>query len=105
VDDVTKQRLAANEAVFRAINEQILSLEDRFGSPEAGFVCECADASCAETVQLPLDDYEAIHEDKQRFFVVPGHERADIEEVVARYDTYLVVEKKVPVPELSASTN
>lgn len=100
MDEVTKARLAHNEAVFRSINEEVLALEGRFGSREGGFVCECADAECVENVFLGVDEYERIHDDEQRFFVVPGHERPEIEDVIERHATYLVVEKKIPVPQL-----
>jgi hypothetical protein len=101
VDELTKRRLAQNEAMFRTINEKVLELEDRFGSRDGGFICECADPSCAETVLLTLDEYARIHEDKQRFFVVPGHEVGQIENVLERHDHYLVVEKQVPVPDIA----
>jgi hypothetical protein len=100
VDEVAKVRLAQNEAVFRSINEQVLALEERFESQEVGFLCECANAACSKTVFLRLDEYQRIHEDHRRFFVVPGHERPEPETTVERHPTYLVVEKKVPVPEV-----
>ena len=100
MDETTKRRLAHNEAIFRSINEQVLALEERFGSREGGFICECADSRCAQTVFLRVEDYERIHDDEQRFFVVPGHERPDIEVVVERHADYLVVEKKIPVSEI-----
>jgi hypothetical protein len=100
MDEVTKLRLAQNEAIFRAINEQVLGLEEKFGSRDGGFTCECADASCTANVFLPLDEYERIHADEQRFFVVPGHERPEIETVLERHAAYFVVEKAVRVPAL-----
>lgn len=100
MDEVTKSRLAHNEAIFRSINDQVLALEERFGSREGGFLCECADTSCLESVFLRLDEYGRIHEDDRRFFVVPGHERPEIEAVVERHGNYLVVQKRVPVPEV-----
>ncbi len=100
MDEVTKSRLAHNEALFRSINEQVLALEERFGSREGGFICECADTGCLETVFLPLAEYERIHRDPRRFFVVPGHERAEIETVVERHPSYLVVEKKARTPQI-----
>jgi hypothetical protein len=100
VDELTKGRLAQNEAVFRSINDEVLGLEQRFGSREGGFVCECADATCAEAVTLSLDEYQRIRADERRFLVVPGHELTELETVLERHGSYLVVEKRVPVPEL-----
>ena len=100
MDEVTKGRLAHNETIFRSINTQVLALEERFGSREGGFLCECADTACTENVFLPLDEYERIHDDDRRFLVVPGHERPETETVVERHPDYLVVEKKVPIPSI-----
>lgn len=100
MDEVTKFRLAQNEALFRSINDEVLALEERFASPEAGFVCECADTSCSKNIFLRLEEYERIHEDPRRFFVAPGHELPDIEAVIEHHSNYLVVEKKVPVPQV-----
>jgi hypothetical protein len=100
VDETSQRRFAHNEVLFRSINDQVLSLEERFGSGDGGFLCECADASCSETIFLSLDEYERIHADQRRFFVVPGHEVTEIETVVERHANYLVVEKNVPVPSL-----
>jgi hypothetical protein len=86
-----------NEALFRAINEQVLSLEERFGNPNGAFLCECADTGCLEKVFLHLDEYARIHAEDLRFFVVPGHERAENETVLERHPDYLVVEKKRPI--------
>ena len=39
------------------------------------------------------------------FIVAPGHEAIDLENVVARYDRYLVVEKRGEAAELAAQTD
>jgi hypothetical protein len=100
MDEVTTSRLAHNEAIFRSINDQVHALEERFDGREGGFLCECADTRCAQHVFLRLDEYERIHDGDRRFFVIPGHERPEIETIVERHPEYLVVEKKVPVPQL-----
>ena len=100
MDDVAKSRLVHNEALFRAINEQVLFLEERLGNRDGLFLCECADIACLEKVSLHVDEYARIHDDERRFFVVPGHERAEVETVVKRHPNYLVVEKKVPVSQI-----
>ena len=100
VDEASQRRSALNEALFRSINEQVVRLEERFGSRDGGFVCECADATCSQTIFLSLEEYGRIHAVERRFFVVPGHEVTEIETVVERHATYLIVEKNVPVREL-----
>jgi hypothetical protein len=99
VDERTAQKLARNEALFREVNNRIHELDNAWRTQESRFVCECADAECFETVALRNDLYEELREDKQRFFVVPGHENEEIERVTERRSTYLVVEKLVPVPD------
>lgn len=98
MDEVTQRRLAHNEALFRAVNDEVEAVEERYGSRDGGFVCECADARCSETIRISLEEYARIREDSQRFVVVPGHEVPEIERVVERHDGYVVVEKFVPVP-------
>lgn len=94
MDELTRSRLAQNAVIFRLINDQVLTLEERFGSRDGGFLCECADTRCVESILLRLDEYKRIHADVRQFFVVPGHERAEIETVVEHHSNYLVVEMK-----------
>ena len=91
--DDAQRRKAANEAVFREVNEQVRSLSDPgAGDTEAGFVCECSTAECMERIQVPLSVYEAVRGNGRRFLVQPGHE-GGMERVVERHDGYVVVEK------------
>ena len=93
--DERARRVGANEAVFRHVNERIREVGERFGagSSEASFVCECGDASCAELVEISLEEYEAVRTSPYRFFVVPGHDIPEVEDVVERHGRYDVVEK------------
>ena len=100
VDETSRHRFAHNEVLFRSINDQVRALEQRFGSRDGGFLCECADETCSETIFLSLNEYGRIHTDEGRFFVIPGHEVTEIETVVERHANYLIVEKNVPVPDL-----
>jgi hypothetical protein len=104
VDDVTRKRLQHNEAVFRSVNEEI---DGRAApGPVLAYVCECADIACNEAVSLTHAAYRAVRTGSLRFFVVPGHERAELERVVERHDDYLVVEKfspSLPNSELSST--
>lgn len=44
---------------------------------------------------MTLHEYEQLRQNPLRFAVLPGHEIADIEEVVERNERFLVVEKHV----------
>jgi hypothetical protein len=89
--DERGERAAKNQSLFREVNERIEELD--FFSSFFEFVCECADRDCTEHVPLTLEEYEDIRQGPNRFFVVPGHELADVEEVVDSSDRYIVVAK------------
>jgi len=98
------ERIARNESAFRRLNESLEGSIHRKRADEdfAGFVCECGDDDCEDIVRLPMADYEAIRQDSQLFFVEPGHEIPDAEDVVREGAGYLVVRKHDDVAELSS---
>jgi hypothetical protein len=102
-----EERASRNEALFREVNERVEELHGRLESDEGGdFVCECADDGCTRRIHVPLDTYERVRSDPRRFFVLPGHERLELERVVEERDRFLVVEKSTPVAvEVVESTN
>ncbi|MBW3592111.1 MAG: hypothetical protein KY396_00270 [Actinobacteria bacterium] len=87
------ERAAANEAVFREVNERIKQITLAQESPRASALCECSDASCTATIDITLDEYDDTRRHATRFVLVAGHEDPTIERVVDRNDRYLVVEK------------
>jgi hypothetical protein len=99
VDELIRRRLEHNEALFRAVNEEI----DAQGNSKASraFVCECADPTCTETINLTHEQYCGVRADPSHFAVVPGHVRLEVERVVERHDSYFVVEK----PQLARPSN
>jgi hypothetical protein len=88
-----EERAGRNEALFRAINEEIRSLQRPAGG-SGEFICECTEGDCTVRVHVSLVAYEAVRANPRRFFVHPGHERPEIELVVETADGYLVVEKQ-----------
>src|SRR5215210_5128814 len=86
-------RIARTESLFRDVNERIAETAERFGSDDAEFVCECADAGCGERFAAPLDEYEHVRADGVRFLVAPGHEEPDYEHVVHRKTGYQIISK------------
>ena len=97
MDQETQERIARNDAVFRAANERIEEAAEEFGV-EGGplpFLCECADRECTKIVLLERDEYAAIRANPRRFLIVPGHERvaAGATKVVESHEGYEVVEK------------
>ena len=83
---------ARTQSLFREVNERIE--EVTAGRNALGeVVCECADQTCAETIPLTLDEYEAVRRTPTHFLVRPGHDVPEIERVVDETDRYVVVEK------------
>jgi len=97
VDELTARKLAHNEALFREVNERIHDLRGSAAVP-TDYVCECANSECFETVALSETAYREIRAEPAHFLVVPGHELDEIERVVRRTGTYVVVVKLVPPP-------
>ncbi len=95
MDELTRRRLAHNEALFRTVNEEID--ENRSSGGKQAYVCECVDPDCAQTIELTASEYEAVRARPVRFVVAPGHVVREIEHVVATAPSYTVVEKDVPV--------
>ena len=96
------RRIARNESAFRELNEGLEQNVHRDRAPGryAGFVCECGHADCEATVRMPLAKYEEIRRDDRLFFLVPGHEAPDAEDVIGEGDGYLVVRKHDDVADL-----
>ncbi len=94
MSDPDDRRLAANEDVFRDVNEGILRGQWP-GDPDApiGFRCECGRLGCNVLVALTLSEYEHVRAHPRRFVVVTGHEQPQVETVVERHGPYSVVEK------------
>jgi hypothetical protein len=89
-------RAAHAEALFREVNERIAENVVRFEGDEGDFVCECSDTACAHRITVPLEDYERVREQSERFLLTPGHEDESIERTVGDGEGYRVVEKTAP---------
>jgi hypothetical protein len=101
-----KERLALNEALFRAANERMADWEERHRVDAIElYYCECADPECRQKVPLRESDYERIRSDSEHFFVVPGHDAADVESVIESHEEWLVVEKEPEVREVVEATD
>jgi hypothetical protein len=91
------RRVGLNEAVFREINEQVEGLNRNLADisdNKMHIVCECGDLVCVERLVVPLPKYDEIRSDSALFFVKPGHDKPDVEDVVEQTDAYEVVRKR-----------
>lgn len=94
--DLRAGRHAANEALYRRINERIRRYEEPGDDGDAmTFLCECAEGACMDQLQITLEDYRRVRQDARRFFIAPAHDAPDLERVVERHGHYWVVEKDV----------
>lgn len=93
------ERQARNEALMRAVNDQIAELSESATSwahPEQpfDFQCECGAEGCESRVVMSRAAYERVHGQRDRFAVAPGHQTEELEYVVEETDSYVIVDKK-----------
>ncbi len=96
-------RQARNEALFRSVNERIAQIGEAAEAWSSDgtieFFCECGDeGGCGERIRIPLDVYERVRAQDDRFAVKPGHETLELERAVEWSDDYVIVDK-VPAAE------
>jgi hypothetical protein len=77
----------AVENVFRDVNESFLKLD------HPSFICECADASCTEAVDVSAETMRSLHEDRNRYVIKPAHINTDLEELVEAHQDFVIVLK------------
>jgi hypothetical protein len=91
--DLRRARAAKNQSVFRAVNERIEDISESFDVTMLDLLCECAHETCVERLELTRGEYDAVRRVPTHFILKPGHEIADVEQVVESSDRYLVVAK------------
>jgi hypothetical protein len=80
----------AVENVFRQINESFLKLHN------PRFICECADASCTDPIDVSAETMRSLHENRDLYVVKPTHINTDLEELVESQDEFVIVRKPAP---------
>ncbi len=90
----SQRAIAHNESIFRDVNEALKGghWPGEEESPIA-FRCECGRLGCSMLIELKGVEYERVRANPRRFIVVPDHEIPEVETVVERHPTYIVVEK------------
>lgn len=95
--DPRLERIAKNEAVFRATNREIERVDQEGGGGAADgvleVICECGRDPCSGVISLTVSEYHSVLSQNDRFVVVPGHQTEEIERVVDDRGAYLVVDK------------
>jgi len=99
------ERAAMNQTLFRDVNEHVKDLNEGFSIvyPVGEWICECANDTCTERVEMSAAEYEKIRSEGTRFFVAPSDEHVwhDVELVTERNDRYWIVEKVGQAGELA----
>lgn len=104
--ELSLERAARNEAVFREANELIEERRSEL-TAVAGrtpFLCECSDVFCKGLIALTLEEYEFVRAKPNRFILQPGHETAEAT-VVEATDRYVIVEKHGVSQRVAEETN
>ena len=87
--------MVQNQELFRHSNER---LHERIAAiaqdgQRIPFLCECADGGCTGRVNITLEEYGDVRDDRAHYLIVPGHLTIEGEDVVSKNDRYAVVEK------------
>jgi DNA-directed RNA polymerase subunit RPC12/RpoP len=87
-------RIAKNEDRARSLNESLERGGRGHGADGiAEFLCECGNADCNRTIEIPITEYEEVRRNPKRFIIARGHNADDVEVVVSEKRSYNVVEK------------
>ncbi len=96
-----ERRKAANEAVFRTLNEQIEGLQHSFAVAEREplqVICECDRLECLARIPIDVAAYEHVRSHPDQFLVSNGHEDAAVEDIVNVAPGYTIVRKRPGEP-------
>ena len=96
-----ERRKAANEAVFRKVNELIQRLQHSFALAEREplqVVCECDRLDCMARVTIAVDVYEHVRSHPDQFLVIAGHVDETVDDVVSVATGYTIIRKKAGDP-------
>lgn len=88
--DVGQQKVVANEALYRDVNDQ---LEGLAAGETLAICCECGEIRCALPLEIARAEYARIREDPLQFIILPGHEQPAYETIVETTVEYEVVRK------------
>ena len=98
--DHGRAKAARNQALMREVNERIAEISKE--ASEMQVLCECADLSCDDVLDISMLEYESIRSSPVRFPIALGHDLPDVEQVVEQNERYAVVEKIGTAAEVSA---
>jgi hypothetical protein len=90
-----QRRAGKNQSLFRDVNERVNEVNKEHGLwvTLSDWICECADETCTERIELTPHQYERVREHPTQFIVVPSTEHVvfDAERVVEQRERYWIV--------------
>ena len=92
-DQRRKHQIARNEALFREVNERVDEVSGGRSTEMTEFLCECGHADCTQAIALRDAEYEHVRSDPLLFAIVPGHEIADVEDLLDSNERFSIVRK------------
>jgi hypothetical protein len=92
VTDVARN--ARVQAIYREVNEGIALINSGWEIPDLELLCECGTSGCTDRVSLTGEEYESLRAEPTRFVLRPGHEDAEVEQVVQRAADHVIVENR-----------
>lgn len=107
-ESLSIRRMVENEVVFRGYNEQVQKGFDEikelahktnqhsfiYNNDKAlHFYCECSDENCRKRIQIKPSRYNKIHQDRNYFVLISGHEVNQIERIIKQEPRFNIVEK------------
>ena len=82
-----------NQETFRSANKGMSEAVNVNGSTLIPFLCECADIDCLGRLEATIAEFEAAHAQSDQYFILPGHHRAEGEEILSENGRYEIVSK------------
>src|SRR5215210_3328289 len=101
VDQQEQREISAarRQSKGREVNETVVEMK----TPRTlVVVCECADDTCAEMLEMTPHEYESVRHQPTHFAVRHGHVYPDVERVGVEHEAYVVVEKVRKAAEVAA---
>ena len=91
---VTNGISRGRQALRRDVNKRISGVGAGSDAEVVEIFCECGRIRCADRIRIATHAYEQVRTSAACFVVSAGHEDTGADELVARHDGYVVVERK-----------
>ena len=89
------ERREENQRQFQRLNQRLHDVVEKKVSDAAmvPFLCECADEHCRGSVDVSLEQWQAVAVRPNQFLIIAGHPRTEGEDIMDTLGPYEIVEK------------